>query len=73
MGENNVNRHTTFEWESAAYAVGTIELIEIHIHKGYVCGASGVIAGNRQAKWLYDGKCYCKGKRMPEYDIIFNI
>ncbi len=60
------------KWEVAISSHQEIEIDEFQLHHGLVCGANGTITVNgkrHHARWLYDGRCYYKGKRVVKYDI----
>lgn len=61
-------------WEDRISSRDDIEYTGFQLHHGLVCGASGLITVSGckiNARWLHDGRCYCKGKRKPLYDIKF--
>lgn len=69
---NRFRGATISTWESAAALNPLIELLEMKLHKGLVCGAIGIVTidGKKlRMKWFHDGRCFHAGKRHSQYDI----
>lgn len=68
--------HSIAEWEENAKNLPVkIEFRECFLDHGRVTKflGSGVIDGKKRSMtWKEDGKCYYKGRRIADYDIIFN-
>lgn len=67
-----LNCHSIKAWEKAIEGRTDIEFMEVRTHYLQVVGARGYIRnGNKRyrAQWIYDGKCYHNGRRVPSHDI----
>lgn len=59
-------------WRDSIRSRHDIMFDEVKFVRGYVCGAHGrIIYRNKAYKvvWVYDGKCFYKGRRLPKYDL----
>lgn len=62
------------EWEEAASGRADIAFEEFQLKDHVVTGVNGYVLANgkrRRVQWLFDGKCYYKGRRIYGYDITF--
>lgn len=73
----DITPHTLEEWERALYLYcGKVAIEEFKLRKSIVVCADGAVNANDKwysAQWSFSGKCYIKGRRAREYDIIFNL
>lgn len=71
---NELTAHTVAQWEAAIKDNKAIAFEGMSLHRGFVCGVTGIIRANSKqynVKWLWDGRCLHNGKRVRQYDIQF--
>lgn len=71
---NELTGHTVAQWEGAIKDNKSIVFEGMTLHRGFVCGVTGLILANNKhynVKWLWDGRCLYNGKRARQYDIKF--
>lgn len=66
------DRKSLSSWTDSIRSRQDIMFDEVKYFRGSVCGVYGrIIYRDREYKvvWVYDGKCFYKGRRLPKYDI----
>ena len=71
---DHIITHPVEVWERYVSKRDDMALKKINFNKGLVSGAEGtIIAGGkeRNVKWIHNGRCYYRGKRVKQFDIHF--
>lgn len=69
---NSIALKSLSQWETVFNNRPELTLEGVHMHNGGVTGAFGTVKANKKeysVKWLGDGRCYYKGKRVRKYDV----